>query len=37
MHETGNSGPVHWDDPEGWDEVGGGKGAQDGGNMYTYS
>ena len=37
MHETGNSGPVHWDDAEGWDEVGGGKGAQDGGNMYTYS
>ena len=19
MHETGNSGPMHWDDPEGWD------------------
>ena len=19
MHETGSSGPVHWDDPEGWD------------------
>ena len=19
MHETGHSGPVHWDDPEGWD------------------
>ena len=19
MHETGHSGPVHWEDPEGWD------------------
>ena len=19
MHETGHSGPVHWDDPEGWE------------------
>ena len=30
MHETGCSGLVHWDDPEGWDgvgrEVGGGSG-----------
>ena len=24
MHETGCSGLVHWDDPEGWDEEGGG-------------
>jgi len=24
MHETGHSGPVHWDDPEGWDGEGGG-------------
>ena len=23
MHETGHSGPVHWDDPEGWDGEGG--------------
>ena len=23
MHETGRSGPVHWDDPEGWDGEGG--------------
>ena len=23
MHEAGRSGPVHWDDPEGWDEEGG--------------
>ena len=30
MHETGHSGPVHWDDPEGWDGEGGGGGVQDG-------
>ena len=36
MHETGCSGLVHWDDPEGWDgrEVGG--GVQDGEHMYTH-
>ena len=26
---------VHWDDPEGWDGEGGGRGIQDGENMYT--
>ena len=26
MHETGHSGLVHWDDPEGWDGEGGGEG-----------
>ena len=26
MHDTGCSGLVHWDDPEGWDEEGGGRG-----------
>ena len=26
MHETGHSGLVHWDDPEGWDGDGGGGG-----------
>ena len=26
MHKTGCSGAVHWDDPEGWDEEGGGRG-----------
>ena len=26
---------VHWDDPEGWDGKGGGKGVQDGEHMYT--
>ena len=24
MHETGHSKLVHWDNPEGWDEKGGG-------------
>ena len=27
MHETGRSGLVHWDDPEGWDGEGGGGGS----------
>ena len=27
MNETGCSGLVHWDDPEGWDGEGGGKGG----------
>ena len=27
MHETGWSGQVHWNDPEGWDGVGGGRGC----------
>ena len=25
MHDTGCSGLVHWDDPDGWDEEGGGR------------
>ena len=29
MHETGCSGLVHWNDPEGWDGEGGGRGVQD--------
>ena len=33
MHETGCSGLVHRDDPEGWDGKGGGRGVQDG-NTY---
>ena len=37
MHETGCSGPEHWDDPEGWDGKGGGRGIQDGEHMYTHS
>ena len=35
MHETGCSGLVHWDDPEGWDGEEGGRGVQDGKHMYT--
>ena len=35
MHETGCSGLMHWDDPEGWDGDGGGRGIQDGEDMYT--
>ena len=36
MHETERSRPEHWDDPEGWDGEGGGRGVQDGGHMHTY-
>ena len=36
MHETGCSGLEHWDDPEGRDGEGGGRGVQDGEHMYTY-
>ena len=36
MHETGCSGLVHWDDSEGWEQEGGGRGVQDGGHMYTH-
>ena len=36
MHETGCSGLVHWDDPEGWDGEGDGRGVQDGEHMYTH-
>ena len=36
MHDTGCSGLVHWDDPDGWDGEGGGKGLQDGEHMYTH-
>ena len=35
MHETGCLGLVHWNDPEGWDGEGGGRGVQDGEHMYT--
>ena len=28
MHETGCSGLVHWDDPEGWDGEGSGRGLR---------
>ena len=35
MHDTGCSGLVHWDDPEGWDGDGDGRGVQDEEHMYT--
>jgi len=35
MHDTGCSGLVHWDDPEGWYGEGGGRGVQDGEHEYT--
>ena len=35
MHDTGCSGLVPWDDPEGWDGEGGGRRVQDGQHMYT--
>ena len=35
MHDTRCSGLKHWDDPEGWDEEGGGRGVQDGEHVYT--
>ena len=37
MHETGCSGLVHWDDPEGWDGEGRAWGVQDGEHMCTHS
>ena len=36
MHETGRSGLVHWEDPEGWDGEAGGRGDQEGEHMYTH-
>ena len=36
MHDTGCSGLVHWDDPEGWYGEGGGRGVQDGEHMHTH-
>ena len=35
MHDTGCSGLVHWDDPEGWYGEGGGRMVQDGEHVYT--
>ena len=35
MHETRCSGLVHWDDPEGWDGEGSGRGVQNGEHVYT--
>ena len=36
MHETGCSGLMHWDNPEGWDGEGGGRGIQDGKHMQIH-
>ena len=36
MHDTGCSGLVHWDDPEGWDGERGGRRVQGGEHMYTH-
>ena len=36
MHDTGCSGLVHWDDPEGWDGEGDGRVVQNGEHMYTH-
>ena len=35
MQDTGSSGKVHWDDPEGWYWEGGRRGVQDGEHVYT--
>ena len=35
MQDIGCLGLVHWDDPEGWDGEGGGRGVQDAEHMYT--
>ena len=36
MHDTGCSGLVYWDDPEGCDGEGRGSGVQDGEHMYPH-
>ena len=36
MHETECSVLVHWDDSEGWDGEGVGKGVQNGEHMYIH-
>ena len=36
MHDTVCSGLVHWDDPEGGDGEGSGRGVQDGEHVYTH-
>ena len=36
MHDTGCSGLVHLDDPEGLYGEGGGRGVQDGEHVYTH-
>ena len=36
MHDTGCSGLVHWDDPEGWDGEGDRRGVQAGEHMCNH-
>ena len=36
MFDTGCSGLVHWDEPEGWYGEGGGRGGQDGEHVCTH-
>jgi len=36
MHETWHTKPMHWDNPEGWDGEGAGRGIRDEGHMYTH-
>ena len=36
IYDTGCSGLVHWDDPEGWDGKGGGRAVQDGEHMHIH-
>ena len=36
MHDTECLWLVYWNDPEGWDGEGSGRGVQDGGHMYTH-
>ena len=35
MHETGCSGLLHWENPEGLNGEGGGRKGQDGEHIYT--
>ena len=35
MQDIGSWGLVHWDDPDGWYGEGGGRGVQDGEQVYT--
>ena len=37
MHDTGCLELVHWDDPEGWEGEGGGRGIQDVEHMYIHA
>ena len=36
MHDRGCSRLVQWDDPEGWDGEGGGRGVQDGESWWIH-